>query len=404
MREEARTRLAGRLRDRHEEIAQAALIRVHAVSDPAEIAAGEYKDGLRATVAAALHYGAAAFECADDRSPPVPTELLIQARLAARNRITLDAVMRRYIAGYTVFGDFVVEAAEEEGISSATSLKRLLRVQASLFDRLLAAVTEEYNREAGQPGSSAERRMEQVRRLLAGELLDAPDLRYDFGANHIGLIATGDGAQKQLKDMLASLDCCLLLVPAAEKALWAWIGSRQRLDPAEIDVKSPPEGLAVAIGEPGEGLAGWRLTHRQAKAVLPIASASPDRTARYGEAALLASIQGDELLATSLQQIFLAPLEAERDGGEAARQTLRAYFGASCNASSAAAALGVSRNTVTKRLGAIERTIGRTLASCGTELEAALRLAELRRGMAEGLSLRSISSNSVGTLPPRKVT
>ncbi len=404
MREEARTRLADRLRARHEEIAEAALIRVHAVSGPTEIGEGEYREGLRGTVAAALEYGAAAFECGDDRSPPVPTAVLTQARVAARSRITLDAVLRRYIAGYTVFADFVIEAAEEEGISSGPSLKRLLRVQAALFDRLLTAVTEEYNREAEQPGSSAERRMEQVRRLLAGELLDAPGLRYDFDAHHVGLIATGEGAEESLREMLAGFDCRLLIVAASEKVVWAWIGTRQAIDPGEIEAQSPPERLTAAIGEPAEGLSGWRLTHRQAKAALPIALRSSCSLTRYREVALLASIHGDELLATSLHQIFLAPLEAERDGGKAARQTLQAYFAASRNASSAAAALGVSRNTVAKRLAAIERAIGRPLESCGTELEAALRLEELHSGAAGGLSLRSISGDLVGTLPTRRVT
>ncbi len=404
MREAARTRLARRLRSRHEEIEQAALTRVYAVSDPSEIADGEYREGLRGTVAAALHYGTAAFECADDRSPPIPTELLTQARLAARNRITLDAVMRRYIAGYTVFGDFVIEAAEEEGISIGSSLKRLLRVQAALFDRLLTAVTEEYNREAEQPGSGAERRMEQVRRLLAGELLDAPDLRYDFDAHHVGLIAAGDGAEEQLKQMLAGFDCGSLIVPTAEGALWAWIGSRERVDPAELQIQSPPDRLTVAIGEPGKGLAGWRLTHRQARAALPIASASPERLARYGEVALLASIHGDELLAASLHQIFLAPLEGESDGGQVARETLRAYFTAAHNASSAAAGLGVSRNTVTRRLQAIERAIGRPLDSCSAELEAALRFRELHSGDGGRLSIRPVGGAQWGTLPHRKVT
>ncbi len=242
MREEARTRLAERLRSRNEEIAEAALIRVHAVSGPTEIGEGEYREGLPGAVAAALEHGAAALECPDDRSPPVPTRLLGQARLAARNRITLDAVLRRYIAGYTVFGDFVIEAAQEQGVCSGSSLKRALRVQAALFDRLLGAVTEEYNREAARPGSSAERRMEQVRRLLAGELLDAPGLRYDFDAHHVGLIATGDRAEESLREMLAGFDCRLLIVAESEKVVWAWLGitpgDRPRRDRAPVHVKA----------------------------------------------------------------------------------------------------------------------------------------------------------------------
>jgi DNA-binding PucR family transcriptional regulator len=60
-----------------------------------------------------------------------------------------------------------------------------------------------------------------------------------------------------------------------------------------------------------------------------------------------------------------------------ALETLRAYLVADRNASSAAAALGVNRNTIAERLRAIEAAIGRPLSACGPELEAALRLAEL---------------------------
>jgi hypothetical protein len=47
-------------------------------------------------------------------------------------------------------------------------------------------------------------------------------------------------------------------------------------------------------------LAGRRLTHRQAKAALPIALLGEGPPIRYGEVALLTSIYGDDLLTTSL--------------------------------------------------------------------------------------------------------
>jgi DNA-binding PucR family transcriptional regulator len=72
--------------------------------------------------------------------------------------------------------------------------------------------------------------------------------------------------------------------------------------------------------------------------------------------------------------LFLAPLAEERDGGAVARQTLRAYFEAERNASSAAALLEVSRQTVGSRLRAIEERIGRPLSACANELEATMRL------------------------------
>jgi DNA-binding PucR family transcriptional regulator len=89
---------------------------------------------------------------------------------------------------------------------------------------------------------------------------------------------------------------------------------------------------------------------------------------------LLAAVGRDELLAGSLRQLYLAPLEQTRDGGRVARRTLRAYFRAERNVSSTAAALGVDRRTVTNRLRAIEELLGRPLGSAATDLEIALRL------------------------------
>jgi len=126
----------------------------------------------------------------------------------------------------------------------------------------------------------------------------------------------------------------------------------------------------------GRYFAGWRLTHRQAQAVLPIARRSGKSCLRYADGALLASLLQDDLLATSLQERYLSPLASERDGG----RTLRAYFAANRNASSAAAALGVNRYTIANRLRIVEERVGRSLASAGAEIEAALRLHDLDDG------------------------
>jgi DNA-binding PucR family transcriptional regulator len=110
---------------------------------------------------------------------------------------------------------------------------------------------------------------------------------------------------------------------------------------------------------------------------MPIALRSPQVLVRYADVALLASILQDDLLATSLQQLYLAPLGAERDGGQALRETLRAYFAAERNVSSAAAALAVSRQTVINRLRTIEQRFDRPLNKCAAEVEAALSLEDL---------------------------
>ncbi len=140
-----------------------------------------------------------------------------------------------------------------------------------------------------------------------------------------------------------------------------------------------PPRLALALGEGAEGLTGWRLTHRQALAAHPIAVRGPGAPVRYADVALLAATLQDDLLATSLHKLYLEPLEAERDGGAALRDTLRAYFAAGRNVTSAAVALEVNRRTVRNRLRGAESRIGRSLDECAAELQMALGLEELEK-------------------------
>lgn len=385
--EQAHNDLRARLRTRRPEIEDAILTRVLAVSDPPEPVDPEYGEGLRAAVRAAIDHALAAVELGDRRPPPPPPALLAQARTAARHGVSLDIVLRRCIAGQALLVDFVVEEAEAGRLGSRV-LQRLLRNQAATVDGIVAAVGEEYNRESNGRLSSVEQRDERIERLLAGEPLDTSQLDYDFEACHLGVTAKGTGAAEAVQALAAPLDRRLLLVHRSDGVVWGWLGGRQPLDVAELRRRAtaPPEQVSVALGEPARGLGGWRLTHQQARAALPIALRSPGTLMRYAEVSLLASIAQDELLATSLKALYLDPLQRERDGGGVARETLRAYFAAGRNISSAAASLGVSRRTVANRLRAIEERLGCPLATCAAELEVALRLHGLdNRGAARAV-------------------
>jgi DNA-binding PucR family transcriptional regulator len=301
--------------------------------------------------------------------------------LAARKGISLDIVLRRYFAGHTLITDFLIEETENVGTFSSVKTQRLLQSQATLFDRLMAAVSEEYAEEAKRNSRSpGRRRSEQVERLLKGELVDTSELAYDFEGHHLGAIARAPAAAESLREISRSLGCRVLLVAPDEETAWAWLGSRHPKDLEELEqlISSTwTEHAVVALGDPAESLAGWRFTHRQARAALPIAVSSSKGVVRYADVALLASIVQDELLVTSLHRLYLAPLKTDGDGGKMLCQTLRAYFAAERKVSSAAAALGVNRHTVANRLAAIESRLTRPLSSCAAELEVALRLEEL---------------------------
>lgn len=379
----SRRALAERLRTRRAEVEAALLTRVHAIGDLTGVEDPLYREGLRAAVAAALDYGVDSIETGAERARPVPLELLAQARQAARSRVSLDAVLRRYFAGYALLCDFVLEEAEGTGMRNGASPKRLLQDQAILFDRLLGAISDEYARETGgaQPSFAAQRRFEKVRGLLAGEPLDTAELAYDFDAVHLGAVATGDEAQAALRQLAASLGCRLLLVDPRPGSIWAWLATRQGFDAMGIRsaLAGWPVQLALSLGEPSEGLTGWRLTHRQARAGLPIALRRPGEPVRYAEVALLTSCLQDDLLRASLGELFLEPLGKDPETRELHCETLHAYFAVDCNISSAAASLGLSRQTVRSRLRAVEEQLGRPLASCSVELRMALELHQHHR-------------------------
>lgn len=377
---EYRVGLAARLRERLPELERAVATRVYAISDPREVVDPGYLQGLNEAMAAAIEYRLAVLEAGERQAPDVPAALLAQARLEARDGVALDTVLRRYFAGNALFGDFLVEEAERAEVPSA-ELRPLLAAQATFVDRLVAAVSEEHAREAkARPRSAAERRRETVKALLAGELVDYSELGYDLNAHHLALIAKGEGAVELIRGVAAKLDRRVLAVQREEEPILAcWLGGKRELAAADAVAAlelAAPERVFVAVGEPAEGLTGWRFSHQQAKAALPIAERRRARVLRYADVAVLASIARDDLLATSLRRLYLEPLERMRDGGKAARETLRAYFDAERNISSTAAALGVDRRTVRNRLRGIEQQLGCPLTGSLADLEIALRLDE----------------------------
>lgn len=377
--EETRALLAARLRQRLPELVEAITTRVYAIGDPREVSDPAYLQDLQAAVPAAVEQRLAGLELGERRAPEVPPVLLAQARLDARDGVSLDTVLRRYFAGNALFGDFLVEEAERADVPSAT-LRPLLAAQATVFDRMLAAVSAEHAREAkSRPSGMAERRRECVKRLLAGELVEHAELDYDLDAHHLALVAKGDGAEELIGAAAARLDRRLLLVRREEEPVWAcWLGGLRPLaaeEAARALDELNSERVVVALGEPASGLAGWRFSHLQAKAALPLAERRGAPVLRFLDVALVAAVERDELIAGSLRQIYLEPLARAKDGGTVARETLRAYFRAERNVSSAAAALGVNRRTVRNRLRAIEALLGRSLADA-VDLEVALRLEE----------------------------
>jgi len=371
------------MRECRAEIEQAVLSRAAALLGSTRDLDPEFLEGQREAVGAAVDFGIRAVEVGEERLREVPTVLHAQARLTARSGVSMDTMMRRYFAGYVLLGDFLMREADRCSLRGV-ALQRIMRDTATVFDRLITTMAEEYQRELqGRHASSEARLAARVRALLDGELMDAAEIDYEFDAWHLGAVVAGSGGAEGARELARRLDRRLLLVRADDDTVWAWFGGRRPVQAEALDSALSadwPEPLSIALGESARGLAGWRLTHRQAQAVLPVAKRTGSDRVEYADAALLASVLQDDLLISALQERYLVPLTTERDGGATLRATLRAFFSSDRNVSSAAALLGVSRHTVTNRLRIVEEKIGRSLTSSGAEIEAALRLDDLDDG------------------------
>jgi hypothetical protein len=382
---------------RRGELDEAIVARMRGMSDPVEANDPQYASSLRAAIAAATDDALFGIEAGDAWPASLPPAVAAHARLVARTGIRLETSLRRAAAAARVREEFLIE--EAAGMPTA-ALREILRTRGLRFDRLMASFAEEFRGEVARVECSREvRRGELVRRMLDGEAVDAEDLAYDVDSWHLGIVVVGVGAGMALRRRPIGLGFQWLCVVRDQETAWMWIGSRRRVTAAELYRALLPGELAhvaLAVGEPGRGIEGWCLTHRQAQAALWVALHKQGELTRYADELLLIAALKDDVLAASLRDSYLSPLAGRGDGAGLAYETLRAYFNSGCNAASAAAALHVDRHTVERRLHRIEERLDRCVRDCRPELEVALRLEEFTRGC----KARQPETPAFGSEPP----
>lgn len=389
---EIRGLIIGGLRQRRPEIEQAICARIHtSVPHPASREDPDYEAGLEEAITSVVGFSLDAIEKGSEWSGSMPPGAAVQARRAARVGVGLGTIQRRYFAGHREFGEFVTQEIERVGLlNNGEVVNHLRRIQETLLERLAAAIEHEYSQEQESIGGS--RRSEIVQRLLAGEPVEPADLaELDYEIDtywHVGLIASGAGVEDIVQTLRRHYGCKLLYV-SLNSRVCAWLGIQEgtTVKGEHLSTTGHSE-LSVAVGEPGRGFDGWRLTHHQARAAFAVALRRPERVAWYADGRLLAAALQNETLARSLTQRYLMPLGSQRDGGAKLRRTLRTYIDLECNATSAAHGLQVGRHTVESRVHAAERLIGSTLRQCLPELDVALRLEELDHATGDGVPQR----------------
>jgi hypothetical protein len=225
-------------------------------------------------------------------------------------------VLRRYAAGRSTISDFLHQEVRALGGGLDAAHAVLQRKLTALFDRLVAEVSEAYRRaDSGTLSSPHPRRLERIRRLLVGDLVDPAGLEYPLGGFHIAVIASGAEPERAARALATRLRLRLLIAESESQRCAAWLGGAKA--PEASDLKTAAEAVAnlgprLSLGEPGEGLEGWRRSRRQAEAAHLVAERDHAVVVHYRDIVLVAAALRDPDLLLLLDETYIAPLRDDR--------------------------------------------------------------------------------------------
>ncbi|WP_029111965.1 CdaR family transcriptional regulator [Mycobacterium sp. URHB0044] len=340
---------------------------------------------------------------ADPRRLEPPPSTLAFIRSAVWRQVPLADNMRFYrLAQEQVWQWFfarITETCPDPG-DLATALELTTRFLFAFVDGATVRVDEAYEieRETWLRGAAAAR-ADAIDDILADREHDgqaaSKRLRYDVGRHHLGVIAWVDHVPAT-GDALALLNESLSRVArsfAAESSLTqptgslvvaAWFSSPRAFPTDEVAIvesgwesNSLPDGLSIAVGEPGHGLAGFRRTHIQAghaRRVASLVAPHGGPVTRYRDVAVAALCTADGNHAAAFVGSVLGQLAADDDVTFRLATTLATYLRENRSRTRTAALLGVHPNTVSYRVRQAEELLGRDLAGDLLDLQVALEL------------------------------
>ncbi|HEY3605348.1 MAG TPA: helix-turn-helix domain-containing protein [Sporichthyaceae bacterium] len=377
-----------------------------------EIAPLQHDDHLLAMMAASTHEsvigGLHVLENDLDPRTAQAGEAAIQyTRRLAQRAIPLSALLRAFRLGHAAFVEMLLAeiAADPETSTADAAAAGVVAMRASTgyVDTVSEQLVLAYERERESwTQHHSMLRAGMIKSLLDGDDLDLAAteaaLGYRLGQTHLGLLlwfdrevgAPGEGLltlEKLATRIAAALDGLHLSVPADADSVQVWVGlpgpecedTVARSVNAMLDATPDPRPRA-AIGRPAAGIAGFRSSHRQARAARQVAVAAGRRcgpVTDYAEVGAIALLCTDLAATRTWVLDTLGGLATDDDTTERLRETVRVFLHLGSSHTAAAERLNLHKNSVVYRISRAEAARGRPLRSDRADVELALRAAHL---------------------------
>jgi hypothetical protein len=322
----------------------------------------------------------------------VPIEAADYVRGLVRRGITLPVLLRSYRVGHAWFWDRWSQELHDRIADPEPLLSAQEKSSAFLFayiDRISGVLVDEYGNERDRMvRGAAQLRSETVRAILAGDTLDEElavgRLGYELRRHHVALrVSSGAGEVRGLERATGEAAAALgpgepLVVPSGVAGLDVWCGSYEPPATEALERYAPPEGIRVAFGAPGQGVAGFRRSHAEAVLAARIAALAGDKLATvtgYPRVELVSLLASDLPRARRFVMAQLGPLASRAEPAARLRETVLAFLVAGGSGTRVARELFVHQNTVSYRVKRAEELLGRRVTERPVELTCALTLA-----------------------------
>ena len=334
-----------------------------------------------------------------DRVEP-PSAAVEYARRLAQRGVPVNALVRAYRLGQdTLLRRGLDEVRRQGGNPEVASLagQRMVEITFGYIDWMSQRVVISYENERDRwlQNRSAVRAA-RTRELLAGNSVDMAAaeaaLGYRLAQRHVGIVVwtrAGAPGEDELSPLerfvirLAERVSCParpLFVPCDDSSAWAWlpIGRCAGIEPEIIRQATGSDGrVMVAVGEPAQGVDGFRVSHTQAvqtQAVALLRDAEAPQVTTFGQVGVAALLSADVEAARAWVSQVLGRLATDDDHCARLRKTLRVFLATGGSYTASAAQLAMHKNSVKYRVEKAGQERGRPIHGDRLEVEVALHV------------------------------